>query len=124
MTKSLKEPLIQIRRVVVEDLETLKRMAQADDHFVFAPTHVTMKNGDYVGFLSIASIPMVLTWQDTNKVKAIDSIQILKYIEGAISQMGSNLICVPCSPNSPYRSYMERFGYNKFGNCDMFAKTI
>src|ERR1700679_1944103 len=123
-TQKVKEPLIQIRKVVVEDIAPLQKMAAADDHFVFAPTHVTMKNGNYVGFISIASIPMVLTWQDTRGVKAVDSIQIIKFIEGAVGQMGSNLVCIPCSPKSPYLPYMERFGYKKFGNCDMFAKSL
>lgn len=116
--------LVTIRKIVIEDLEPLTKAANTDDHFVYMPTHVVTKGNDYVGFISVSAMPMILTWQDSKRVKTTDSLKLIGFVEGACSQIGAGVMCMPCSPKSPYLTYLPKWGYKKFGNCDMFAKAL
>ena len=96
-----------------KDREILKQAAEKDNHAgVYAPTHVSVKNNQIVGYLSIGVVPMILTWQHTQEVGPIDSVRILGFIEGITGQFKH--ICMPCDPDSPYNRLLPKAGYEKY----------
>jgi hypothetical protein len=107
-----------------ERLVELQANAAADNHKVVAPTHVAMKNGEVVGYLSHGAIPTVLVWFDTKKVSAGDSTQLIVKMEEIAMSKGYPAIAVPCSESSPYFPYMPKFGYHDLAQMHMFVRQL
>jgi hypothetical protein len=106
------DSLINIRTFRTEDMPALVANAAADNHAgVYAPTFVIEKHGEIVGYLSMA-VPTVLSWQDSKKMSAIDSLQEIKFIEGFLAQ--SPFICIPCDMESPYNRFLPKAGYIEY----------
>lgn len=104
---------ISIRQFKPEDMAELKKNAEADNHAgVFYPTHVSIKDGKIVGYLSIGVVPMVLTWQSTKEVKPLDSVKLVSFIEGVLTNFQT--FAVPCDPASPYNKLLPKLGYVEY----------
>lgn len=104
---------IKIRPFVPADWDSLIKNAAADEHSgVYYPTHVSVLDGEIVGYLSIAQLPVVLTWQHREKVKPLDSMKLLSFIQGALTSCKYHLI--PCDPLSPYNTLLTREGYLQY----------
>jgi hypothetical protein len=104
---------IKIERFRPDQWDELVKNAAADEHSgVYCPTHVSMLGGEIVGYLSIAQLPVVLCWQHREKVKPLDSMKLLSFINGALSGVKFHLI--PCDPVSPYNTLLEREGYVRY----------
>ena len=102
---------IQIRPCRKEDVEPLQKAAAADNHGVWFPSHILEKDGEIVGYFS-AAVPVVLSWQDSKKMNAADSLKELGFIEGVLSQFP--FICIPCDPDSPYMTFLPKNGYVEY----------
>jgi hypothetical protein len=106
------DELINIRQFKQQDWSDLVRNAEADNHSgVYAPTHILEKKKEIVGYLSMA-VPTVLSWQDSKKMTAIDSLQEIKFIEGILANQP--FICIPCSEESPYNRFLPKAGYIRY----------
>lgn len=106
------DSLINIRPYRPEDMEQLQKNATADNHSgVYFPSFILEKNKEIVGYLSMA-VPMVLSWQDSKKMGPIDSLQEIKFIEGALAN--SPFICIPCDLESPYMRFLPKAGYIQY----------
>lgn len=111
---------INIRPFRPEDGPALIAAAKADGHAVYFPSFVLEKDGEIVGYYSVA-VPMVLSWQDSKKMNALDSIKELGHIEGALSSFP--FIAIPCDPDSPYMHFLPKQGYeNYFKLVNLFIK--
>lgn len=104
---------VQIRRCKPEDLEALRTSAKADEHAAFRPSHVVTKNGEIIGCLEIATIPMVMFWMHTEKAKARDCVAVKTFYENFTANLGGGqtLVAVPCAEKSPLLPFMEQMGY-------------
>ena len=103
--------LITIRPFRPSDQEALVQNAAKDNHSVYFPTFVLEKKGEIVGYFSVA-VPVVLTWQDSQKMGPLDSVQEIKFIEGLLANQP--FICIPCDPDSPYMSFLPKAGYVEY----------
>jgi hypothetical protein len=104
----MKNDLIQIRRFVPADWDALVKNAAEDQHSgVYAPTHVSVKNGEIVGYLSLGSIQSVLCWQHREKVGPLDSTLLLGFIKACLPPVHM----IPCDPESPYNKLLPKAGY-------------
>ena len=104
---------VNIRPFRPDDAEALLAAAHADKHEVYFPSLVLEKAGKIVGYFSVA-VPVVLSWQDSKQMQAVDSLKELGFIEGALAQ--SPFICIPCDPESPFATtgFLEKNGYVKY----------
>jgi hypothetical protein len=103
-----------------EDGPNLVKAAAADGHSVYYPSFVFTKNKEIVGYYSIA-VPMVLSWQDSKKMTALDSIKELGHIEGSLCN--APIVAIPCDPESPYMHFLPKQGYeNYFKPVTLFIK--
>jgi hypothetical protein len=105
------DALINIRPYKPEDGPELLRNAAEDNHGVYFPQFVLEKEGRIVGYLSMA-VPMVLSWQDSKRMGSLDSVQEIKFIEGALA--AQPFICIPCDPESPYMRFLPKAGYVEY----------
>ena len=107
--------LITIRPYTEADGEQLLANAKEDGHGVYFPTHVLIKENRIVGYLSINALPLILSWQDSKRMVATDSLRELGFIEGALA--GWKTFVIPCDPDSPYykSGFLEKAGYNLYG---------
>lgn len=101
-----------IRRYSETDWEELRRNAESNNHAVYAPSHVCVKGGEIVGYLSIGMIPLVLTWQHTEKVGPTDSLLTLGFVQGTLQNFPYT--CLPCDPASPYMRLLPKAGFKKY----------
>lgn len=105
------DALINIRPFRDEDREQLVANAAVDQHAVYWPQFVYEKDGKIVGYCSMV-VPMVLSWQDSQKMGPIDSVQVIKFIEGAMAMQP--MVCIPCDPESPYMKFLPKAGYSSY----------
>ena len=106
------DTLMKIRPFVPQDWDALVKGAEADNHAgVYAPTVVYEKEGEIVGYCSMA-VPSVLSWQHTQKVKPMDSLRLLGFIEGSLATQP--FIMIPCDPESPYNRLLPKAGYIQY----------
>lgn len=111
---------INIRDFQLGDRDKLNEAASVDGHSVYYPSTVYEKEGKIVGYYSVA-VPMVLSWQDTKLVTAVDSMKILGHIEGSLR--GMPYVAIPCDPESPYMKFLPKQGYeNYFKPVHLFIK--
>ena len=107
--------IVQIRAYKDEDWEPLNHAARADKHSgVYCPTHVSIKDGKIVGYLSTGVIPIVLTWQDRQLVGPMDSAVTFGFTMGALKQY--KIVCIPCDPESPYHTtgFLKKAGLKEY----------
>lgn len=106
------DKLVSIRHFKPQDMEQLVKNATEDNHSgVYCPSFVYEKEGEIVGYLSMA-VPVVLSWQDSKKMKPIDSVQGIKFIEGVLTNQP--FICIPCDIESPYMKFLPKAGYVEY----------
>ncbi|MDE2097296.1 MAG: hypothetical protein KGL39_08645 [Patescibacteria group bacterium] len=103
--------LVNIRAYRHEDAHPLVTAANKDQHGVYFPSFVYEKEGQIVGYYSVA-VPVVLSWQDRDKVTPLDSVKILGHIEGTLA--GTKFISIPCDPESPYMRFLPQQGYTPY----------
>ena len=103
--------LINIRPFREADRQELVDNAAKDNHEVYFPSFVLEKEGCIVGYISMV-VPVVLSWQDTKKMTAMDSVQEIKFIEGALA--ASPFICIPCDTESPYMKFLPKAGFIEY----------
>lgn len=112
---------VNIRPFRPEDGPKLEAAAAKDGHAVYCPSVVYEKDGEIVGYFSIA-VPVVLSWQDSEKVTSLDSMKILGTIEGTL--INHPFICIPCDPDSPYMKFLPKNHYQKyFKQLELFIKV-
>lgn len=104
--------LVTIRGFQPQDWDELVANAAKDEHSgVYFPTHVSVKNNEIVGYLSIG-LPTVLCWQHREKIGAVDSLRVLGFLEGALCN--SSAIIIPCDEKSPYNNLLPKAGYVEY----------
>jgi hypothetical protein len=103
--------IINIRPFCPQDEKSLTEAASADGHSVICPSFVFEKNNEIVGYYSV-TVPMVLSWQDSKKMTALDSVKELGHIEGTLAQFP--IVCIPCDPDSPYMRFLPKQGYETY----------
>jgi hypothetical protein len=103
--------IVDIRPFRPQDEQPLIEAAKEDGHGVFYPTWVLEKNKEIVGYYSVA-VPMILCWQHSKKMNAMDSMKELGHMEGSVG--GFPMVCLPCDPASPYNRFLPRQGYELY----------
>lgn len=106
------------------DIPELQRLAAEDNHSVWAPTDIMVKNGKVVGYLSIGAIPFVTCWFDTHECLPRDSFQAINIGENIAERLGHKDILLAVDPNSPFVPVMQSMEYRPLGRWDMYTKSF
>lgn len=113
----------RIRRInPAKDLRDLRERAAADDHVVLTPTHVVEKDGEIVGYLSIGAVPIVNVWMDSEKLGPRDSVAVLGQLDAVMDYAGQPLYYMPCDKASPFSPVMEKLGFARLMETQMFVR--
>tara|TARA_R110002051_G_scaffold270977_1_gene331407 strand:- start:590 stop:952 length:363 start_codon:yes stop_codon:yes gene_type:complete len=119
--------MIEVRKIKTKkEYEYVSKVAKKDGHSLPNATHVLYnKEGDVVGLWSLASIPLVLVWSDTKKIKKIDSMYHNETLHALMDEKGYKEFLIACDKDSPYYRYMDKFGYESLDweTC-MFSKNL
>lgn len=94
-----------------EQLDTLIKLAAEDRHTVVNPTDLVVKNGEIVGYLSIANTPIVIGYFSTKAMRARDSFNLVQVTEQLIRRMGNRNVVWPIGESSPFHKYFPEMGY-------------
>lgn len=107
-----------------DKFERIVQLAREDSHDVINPTDVVMKNGEIVGYMSIASSPIIVGHFSTVKMHARDSFMLVNIAEHIVRRTGSANVIWPIGKESPFHQYFEKAGYKKLANVDLFVKEF
>lgn len=124
---SLMDHLIKVdpfngSKVVFDKLATL---AKEDEHDIFIPTDVIMKNGEPVGCFRVQTIPIVAGYFATKKMFRRDSVAAFNIMEQVIRRStGTDRMVVPINKNSPFHANMLALGYVEESNHTYFYKNF
>lgn len=113
----------RIRPVVAADFPVLEALAKEDDHQLIAPSHVVEKDGNIIGFLSIAQIPNVLMWLHTERATPRDAAAVANFFECWLLDRGARTFVVPCLETSPFFPYISQLDYVNIGKTNLFLKV-
>lgn len=105
-------------------VEALQRQANADNHPVIAPTHVMLKGGQIIGYLSLGGLPTVHAWFDSHHKHAADSLKMIEHGETALREKGVRTFGICCAENSPFQPHMERLGFRLLGATQVWVKEL
>jgi len=115
--------LVCLDKIVDVETQTLVREAAAKDgHSCFGASHAVFKNGEIVGWASLAMLPVVCCWLDTEKVKARDTLQALNLAEHDLKARGIKEYVMLCAEDSPLYDAMPTMGFERKGPTVMFTK--
>lgn len=116
--------MMEIRPIKLADLGPLVKIVEDDGHSVLRPTHVAIRNGEFIGYASIAAVPMVVFFMHSGKSRAINTFKMERFCEDELRNAGLPIVCAPCAPTSPIHPFMQKLGFTSFGNMDMFLKAL
>jgi len=102
----------------------LVAQAQADNHCVLNPTHVMMRAGKIVGYLSLNGLPIVHCWFDSKAVHVLDSLKMIEHGQTVFREHGVRDYTVACAEHSPFTPHLERMGFTKLGTTVLWRKTL
>lgn len=112
-------------QALVKEITDLKAACDADNHYLFNPTHIMERGEEIVGCASIGAMPMVNVWMDSKKIRNRESATLMNMVENAAWQSGFKTIALPCWKHSPLRPFMESAGgYSYFGETGLFIKDL
>jgi hypothetical protein len=111
-------------RTLQATLLELNQAAAADAHRVINPTHLMMKGGKIVGYLSIGALPVVHCWFDTKNPQVADSLKMIEHGETVCRTQGVRDYTVACAETSPFSQHMPRLGYTKLGTTTLWRKEL
>lgn len=107
-----------------QKLDTLRQLAADDQHVVLNPTHVMVKDGQIIGYLSLNGLPNVHAWFDTKHKHALDSIKMIEHGETIFRQQGVRAFTVACAAESPFTPHLPRLGFQKLGTTVLWHKNL
>ena len=120
-----KQTVIKIRKIKTEqDYKFVSKAVAENGHQLPYATHALYKDGEVVGAWSLASMPLVLVWHHTEKMKKIDSIYNNETIAALMDEKGYERFFIACDKDSPYYEHMEKFGYKQVWETVMFTKNL
>lgn len=105
-------------------IRQLQTQANAEQHPVLAPTHVMMKGDEIVGYLSLAGLPMVQAWFDSQHKVASDSLKMIEHGETIFREQGVQAFGLCCAEESPFTPHLERLGFRKLGATVVWLKNL
>lgn len=105
-------------------LERLINAAARDNHMVLAPTHVMVRDGAPVGYLSLGGMMTVQCWFDSSIKNPRHSKDMIRHAESIMRDHGQRGYIVCCSEESPFTPNMERLGFEKLGATVLWQKKL
>jgi len=106
----------------IHTLNILQHEAAADNHAVFAPTHV-IKTGDKItGYVSMGGIPLVHGWFDTRDQNALRTKRVLNEIDRKMLSHGHKWYQTVLEDTSPFVSVADRLGFKRVLRGTLFMK--
>ena len=101
---------VEIRPVSLHDLPVIHEAAAADNHGVAAPSHVVIKNGEIVGYISMCVVPTVLLWLHSKKCRAADLLAVKDYTNDFMTLNNQPGYLVPIPADSPILPFAKKLG--------------
>ena len=105
-------------------IAALQSKAAADAHTVIAPSHVMLKGGECIGYLSLGQMPTVQAWFDSHHKHAADSLKMIEMGETILREQGHRVFGICCMENSPFNAHMGRLGFTKLGVTELWVKNL
>lgn len=101
----------------------LDELAQANNHQLWAPTHVIRKEGAVCGGVSIGGVPVVNVFFGP-KIKARDTFIVQDAIEKEVVANGWGEYLVSLGPESPMYKHATKWGLRELGQTFLHYRKI
>ena len=115
--------MVTISPISAAELPELIALAAEDNHPVCLPTHIFKKDGQIVGYYSIAACTHA--WLDTRKVNAVDTFRhVFPSGRNLMRSLGHRVHWHLCGEDSKLEPYMDRLGYDRIGKSIVFSQKL
>lgn len=105
-------------------VEALVNAAARDNHIVMGATHVMVRGGKPIGYLSLGGQMTVQCWFDSTVKNPRHSKDMIRHGETLLRNSNVKNYVVCCSPDSPFAPNMERLGFTKLGTTVLWQKNL
>ena len=116
-------PRVRLIQTLEQETEALQA-ARANNDSIIHPTQVVERDGEIIGASSFGRVPVLLLWNHTEKVSARDSMHLKRVYDSIMETKGFPKYFIACNENSPYNSYMKKFGYNPIWKTEIFEGGV
>lgn len=119
-----RNPLPIIRQIrTVEERNAVVAAAKQDGHNFGWPTHVVERDGEIIGAMSAAVIPLVCVWNHTSKVTVRDSLHLARAYSIIMDGKGATKYWMACDKTSPYSGYLAKVGFKPVWETQIFESV-
>lgn len=116
---------MKIRPIKVEELRSeVEAVMLADGHSFPSPTHYFVDEGAIIGALGLGFAPVLFMWMHSTKATKLHSYRAHLEAIRILQELGHTRILLPIQPASPFCSFIDRLGYHKLGDCQLFGLRI
>lgn len=103
-------------------LPRVQAAAAADgNHATIHPTHVALRGDEVVGAGSLGRVRLFLPWLHSTRLRPAEVFDLWRRAEAEMKRQRGP-IALPCVPGSPLRRYVERMGYQDYGDVRLYLK--
>ena len=92
-----------------------------EGHHAPLATHAFTRGGEVIGAVALLA-PTLTFWAHRLKCSPRESFECIKLCTHAADQLNGVHLCT-CSADSPFFPLMERIGYRRLGNIDVFQRA-
>ena len=102
---------MDFREIEKEDIEPLMAMAKEDEHPLYRPSHIIEKDGEMVGSVAMATIPMITLYVKKDADLTFGVRELERRITGMLKEAGYSDIAVVIDPGCGAFKMMPDLGY-------------
>lgn len=104
------------------DLSLAHKLANEDNHVLYHPTNLVVKDLSVIGAVSLGSVPRVDAWLDTKRANVRDTLQTWSCLVSLLAERQSRTcFVVPCTLDSPLHGVLKKLqGVRSLGVFEQF----
>ncbi len=116
---------MKIRPIKLEEQKQwVEDEMRANGHGFPSPTHYFEADGQLIGALGLDFAPMLFMWMHTERATALQSYRAHAAAVQILRDTGHFRILTAIQPCSPFYSFVDRLGYRKLCDCQLFGLQL
>lgn len=107
-----------------EEVHAVTQAAHAAGNSCIAPTHIIERDGQAVGYASLAAVPILTGWLHEEHISQPEGHRIIAELEAEARRQGLPFLCFPCTDDCRFKPDMTALGYRKSKTVTFYLKPL
>lgn len=89
-----------------------------------APTHLFERDGQVVGYASVAAIPILMGWLHDDRITSAEARACFEAAERQAAEQGYKYLVMPCTDDCRFIKEARQMGWRPLKKATMFLKFL